>query len=107
MLRDSTPWGSVDHEQEYAPGCVFVSTSSHGGFKISPELDIQIPKVAREAASCSPPGWYEEDCEWAIPAYYLGAQAGFKPEVIKDAEQVIKAYYPGLLLRPKIIAVEF
>ena len=106
-IRERSNSGGVDYEKQFAPGCVFVGTPSHGGFKLSRELNIQIPKVARDAAKYSPPGWYEEDCEWCIPAYYLGERAGFKPEDMKEAERVLKSYYPGLLLSPKIIAFEF
>jgi len=39
-----------------------VITAGHGGFKLDPALNAQVPEVCRRRG-----GWYEEDCEWAIP----------------------------------------
>jgi hypothetical protein len=41
----------------------FVSTASHGGIKVTRALNAQIPEYMR----CEG-GWYEEDCDWSIPA---------------------------------------
>lgn len=59
-----TPWGKADHQHELADGIVFYGTPGHGGFKIAPELNAQIPAPFRIES-----GWYEEDVEWAIPAF--------------------------------------
>lgn len=57
----SSPWGAVQDEEHIAPGITFVSTASHGGFKVSPELNRKIPASMRRED-----GWYEEDLDWAI-----------------------------------------
>jgi len=59
-LRPShpTPWGSAQQVEQQAPGIVFVSTASHGGYKLSPERQRAVPAALRR-----PNGWYEEDCE--------------------------------------------
>jgi hypothetical protein len=56
----NTPWGKAQDKQEYAPGIVFYSTPSHGGFKISKAVQAVMPKHLQ-----NPDGWYEEDCEWS------------------------------------------
>lgn len=64
-----TPWGASDFSKKYAPGVVFYSTPSHGGFKLSAkreaELDARLREVglsAEEARLGYDTGWYEEDC---------------------------------------------
>ena len=55
-----TPWGPSQIVEQVAPGIQFVSTAGHGGFKLEPMLNAQVPKRIRNRG-----GWYEEDCEWA------------------------------------------
>ncbi|AQT47986.1 DUF7007 domain-containing protein [Bartonella choladocola] len=60
----STPWGAVQNATSYGNAdIVRLDTASHGGFKISPSLNKQIPAQVRNNN-----GFYEEDCEWAIVA---------------------------------------
>jgi hypothetical protein len=61
-----TPWGAADHVDHVAPGIAVVGTPSHGGVKLSPERNRLIPKALRQSS-----GWYEEDCEAAIPGLYF------------------------------------
>ncbi|MHA3724210.1 DUF7007 domain-containing protein [Leucobacter sp. HY1910] len=61
-----TPWGKADQVNHPAPGISVVHTPSHGGVKLSPERNREIPAALRESA-----GWYEEDCDAAIPLYYF------------------------------------
>lgn len=63
-LRMHTPWGTADQVEHIADGIGAVSTSSHGGVKVSGELNRKIHEVCRCAD-----GWYEEDCDWAIPFF--------------------------------------
>jgi hypothetical protein len=60
----SSPWGSIQHVERLAPGVWSASTAGHGGIKLSPARNKAIPAAARTSD-----GWYEEDCQWAIPAY--------------------------------------
>jgi hypothetical protein len=57
-----SPWGRIQGVKPIMPGMAFVSTASHGGVKVAAELNARIPAYMRR-----PDGWYEEDCEWAIP----------------------------------------
>lgn len=70
-----TPWGSAQSADHLAAGVVVVSTSSHGGIKLSPERNAQIPSALRQ-----PTGWYEEDARSHIPAAYL-------PDAFPGAQQ--------------------
>lgn len=87
-----SPWGPVQSEERIAPGITFVSTASHGGFKVSDELNKKIPASMRQDD-----GWYEEDVEWAIiPVIY--------PEVFDDdtrqrAIATIRNWHPKIYER--------
>lgn len=60
-----SPWGRVDGVTHMADGLDYVSTPGHGGVKVSRLRQLEIPKAFRKAG-----GWYEEDCESAIPEYF-------------------------------------
>lgn len=64
MLKegDRSPWGKIQHVQHLGEGACFVSTAGHGGIKLDRKRNAMIPKAARRER-----GWYEEDCEAAIP----------------------------------------
>lgn len=53
-----TPWGSAQYVSRPAPGIVSVGTAGHGGIKLSPERNAEIPAPLRKRS-----GWYEEDTE--------------------------------------------
>lgn len=53
-----TPWGVADEIVFYGDGCVFCSTSSHGGFLIDESRNSEMPGAWRRAG-----GWYEEDVD--------------------------------------------
>lgn len=61
-----TPWGRSQGGNTYMPGVDFYHTASHGGIKLALTLNEQIPPPFR-----NPEGWYEEDCEFAIPFYFF------------------------------------
>ena len=62
-----TRWGRAEEAAVYAPGIVWVTTPSHGGFWISPERLAKMPERLR-ALSVSRDCWFEEDCAWcAVP----------------------------------------
>jgi len=71
-----TPWGAADYVYDIAPGIAEVGTDSHGGIKLSPERNREVPAALRRSS-----GWYEEDCEaaiamWAFPGEYAQHRAG-------------------------------
>ena len=61
-----SPWGAVQHGERLADGVFFVSTAGHGGIKLDRARNALVPEVFRKEG-----GWYEEDCDWAIPMYFL------------------------------------
>ena len=71
-----SPWGRVDSVSEIAEGIFSVSTSGHGGLKLSREKNAQMPSFMRNDG-----GWYEEDCEWSkvalvFPKAFTNVQVG-------------------------------
>jgi hypothetical protein len=58
-----SPWGRIQHSTQIAEGITSVSTAGHGGIKLSRQRNAKVPKYMRRDG-----GWYEEDCEWCIPA---------------------------------------
>ena len=63
-----TPWGPAQTADEIAPGIIFYTTASHGGYFLSPERNAQIPLKVRKTTFCKLglKGWYEEDCDAQI-----------------------------------------
>ena len=75
-----TPWGHADYIKHIAPGIIFVSTPSHGGYKVERDVLRTMPKKYRVGG-----GWYEEDCEavkvvLAFPKY-------FSPDHVEAAKE--------------------
>lgn len=99
-MHKQTPWGMSDYEEPIAPGVIFYGTPGHGGFHLDAKTNKRIPHIFRTEG-----GWYEEDCEWAIVAYFMPEL--FPAEQSAASESMIKNYYPdqweahtGKLLRP-------
>ena len=65
QVGSRTPWGAADWVVHTAPGAVQVSTPGHGGIKLSRERNRTIPSALRNSS-----GWYEEDVEAAIVAWF-------------------------------------
>jgi len=59
-----TPWGVAQDVRVIADGITVYSTPSHGGIKLSHDLNQQVHESLR-----AEDGWYEEDCDWAIVAF--------------------------------------
>ena len=90
----STPWGHPDIVTEIAPGIVFYSTPSHGGYWLSPARVAAMPKPLRDFQPFAGPNFYEEDADWAIVA--LAFPQFFPDDAIPAALQTIKHYKPEL-----------
>ena len=75
----NTPWGKADSVYPIIDGIVSVATSSHGGLKLSDERQAAVPSYMQRLA-----GWYEEDCEWAIPFVV------FEQEILVHADEHAK-----------------
>jgi hypothetical protein len=83
----SSPWGAVQHQTNFAPGVDQVSTAGHGGIKLDRKQNARIPDLFRLAD-----GWYEEDCDAAIPIYFLAAP-DFTAERKAAAEKSLKTWH--------------
>lgn len=70
----SSPWGSIQSVTPLGPDAVAVTTASHGGLRISLTAMTRLPKRLQRTAF-SEGGWFEEDCDWAIPYLALGLDA--------------------------------
>jgi hypothetical protein len=90
----STPWGHPDTVTEIAPGIVFYSTSSHGGYWLSDTRVAAMPKPLHDYQPFAGSNWYEEDCDWAIVA--LTFPQFFGTDAIPAALVTIKHYKPEL-----------
>lgn len=88
MKTEYSPWGAIDHVEKIAEGIEFVSTSSHGGFHLSPERLLEMPK---ELSNNSP--WYEEDCEYGL--VICAFPDCFSKEEFDSAKQTVKDWNPN------------
>lgn len=61
-MLTTSPWGKPDSQREIAPGITHVTTGSHGGILVSPELFATMPSCFQLRHS-SAGAWYEEDCD--------------------------------------------
>lgn len=84
----TSPWGKVQHETFYAQGVAFVGTAGHGGIKLDRKHNVMIPAIFRRKG-----GWYEEDCEAAIPLYFLGDIVTKFNDKKVDALRSLKIWY--------------
>lgn len=79
-----SPWGQVQTVEPLGPEAVVVTTASHGGLRVSPAAFARLPDVLRRTAF-SADGWFEEDCDWALPYLALGLDA-HEPDAARAAE---------------------
>ena len=82
----NSPWGRVHEADELIPGIWEVSTSGHGGLKLSTLRNSAVPEYMRHL-NC----WYEEDVEWSIVA--LVHPASF-PDNQKSAKDTLRNWKP-------------
>lgn len=82
-----SPWGTIDHARDIAPGIVEVATPSHGGIKLDRYRNREVPAAARRKG-----GWYEEDCDWSIVA--LCFPEAFSEDARTSAEKSAKDWDP-------------
>lgn len=99
-VGDSSPWGRIDQAKTLADGIVSVSTASHGGIRLSSELNDAMPP-AFKSSDC----WYEEDCDWALVA--LIHPEAFSANQQASAHKTAKNWMPeayeawsGTILQP-------
>lgn len=94
----SSPWGPIQTVEPLGPDVVSVTTASHGGLRVSLTALARLPQAIRETAFSSN-GWFEEDCDWALPYLALGLDA-FEPDAARAAElhqaaaRTVRKYHP-------------
>jgi hypothetical protein len=94
----SSPWGPIQTVTPLGPDAVAVTTASHGALQVSPGALERMPAPIRQTAY-SANGWFEEDCDWALPYLALGLDA-FEPEPARGpalraaAIRTVRAYHP-------------
>lgn len=81
-----TPWGPSQHQREHAPGIVFHSTASHGGYHLSTERWKDFTAIPQFANWPSP--WLEEDCDASL--VYLRWPELATDEQIHDAVCMVR-----------------
>jgi len=94
----SSPWGPIQTVTPLGPDVVAVTTASHGGLRVSLTALARLPEPIRQTAY-SGDGWFEEDCDWALPYLALGLDA-FETDVARAAEvwaaavRTVQVYHP-------------
>lgn len=90
-VGSASPWGPIQIVEELAPGVWSVATAGHGGLKLSPERVKRLPDICR-ATGYSGGGWFEEDCDWAIPALQFADVRQAMSISHADAERIVTAW---------------
>ena len=94
----SSPWGPIQTVTPLGPEAVSVTTASHGGLRVSLTALARMPDPVRSTAY-SRDGWFEEDCDWALPYLALGLDA-FEVDAPRAAEvwaaavRTVQRYHP-------------
>jgi hypothetical protein len=86
-----TPWGKADDVKQIAEGLFFVSTPSHGGFKLTPSLNAKMPTKIRAEG-----GWYEEDLAyfWVVAVFPELIAHGLVKCTLEDAHRSLREWFP-------------
>ncbi len=82
-----TPWGPAQHRTPLGDGMIEVSTATHGGIYVPPNLNREIRGIWRRE-DC----WYEQDCDWAIVA--LTYPDRFPQPRLDVADELARRWYP-------------
>lgn len=76
LIGQYSPWGAIQHVTRYGDDIAFVSTSSHGGFRVTGESlgTLRALHSDWEPFLDQPRdiGWYEEDCDAPVVVLCLG-----------------------------------
>jgi hypothetical protein len=94
-----TPWGIPQTTTEIAPGIFAYTTASHGGYWLSSERVMTMPKCLREfvpfgGPQSGPGRWFEEDCDWSVVA--LAFPQFFPDDAISAALKTLEQYKPEI-----------
>lgn len=94
----SSPWGLVQTVEPLGSDAVSVTTASHGGLRLSLTALARLPQAIRQTGY-SANGWFEEDCDWALPYLALGldqfeADAARAAEMRQAAVRIVQRRHP-------------
>jgi hypothetical protein len=87
-----TVWGEAQSIKKIAEGITLYTTASHGGFHISEERFMELPKPLKDYKVWNNKNWYEEDCDWVVVV--LGFPQYFEGRDIEAAKKSLKLYNP-------------
>lgn len=92
FVGKSSPWGIVQDEETIAEGIVYVSTASHGGIWVSPELLGRVQEAMRDYAAywSGSSSWFEEDC--AAQCVVVSFPEHFPAEQVERAQVIVDRY---------------
>jgi hypothetical protein len=92
FVGKSSPWGIVQDEETIADGIVYVSTASHGGIWVSPELLGRVQEAMRDYAAywSGSSQWFEEDC--AAQCVVVSFPEYFAAEQVERAQAIVDRY---------------
>ncbi len=92
-MSTSTPWGAAQYSDSICRGIVQYGTAGHGGVHLSPTRNMVIPEYMRNDN-----GWYEEDCEWSIPATIFPEAwvSHYDESILKIIKATLLEYYPDM-----------
>ncbi len=101
-----TPWGPSQTVRELAPGIVDVTTSSHGGLRLSPSRWAELRAHFPRFKSFAGPHWLEEDCDYMAavsiwPELFKGANLENVAAYIRGREDTRTPPTPAPLRRPQ------
>lgn len=90
----ATPWGLAQTVRCMSEtiGIWSVSTESHGGIYVDQVANSMIPEYMRSRG-----GWYEEDCDWCIPAVVF--PDSFPDRMRNHAKDALRAWHPAMYER--------
>jgi len=91
IMATATPWGLSQDSTKIAVGIRNYTTAGHGGIHLSKKRNAIVPEYVRNEN-----GWYEEDCEWAIPAVVFPEEfeANYGPDTLSQALYTIRNWFP-------------
>lgn len=85
-----SPWGRVRKWYRVTPGVTYVTTERHGGYHLTPEINIRIPAEVRQVD-----GFYEQDVQGALCAYFVPFDSADRADVLV----MIETRYPEIYAR--------
>ena len=92
FVGKNSPWGIVQDEEVIADGIVLVTTASHGGIWVSPELLGRVQEAMRDYTAywSGSSQWFEEDC--AAQCVVVSFPEHFPAEQVERAQAIVDRY---------------